>query len=203
MRCDRFFPTSTVQGAALWLLGLCLLAACGEHPDVQTMHFNIDPDELSAAVEAPELGIRFQPPSGWAPLSAADVDSVRRVVGLSHEAFELTPRYVFLDAATGSLLSVSTLRLDPPASFEAQVARYGALLAAQFPADSLRQGQYLKDGIHIAQFLLAPEGRVNFKLVFASPRTDWVQFDYIASQASYPGEIRAIESSIGSIQRIH
>ncbi len=198
MHRDCLLPTF----AALWLCLLCLLAACRERTDVQTMHFDVDPARLGAAVEASDLGIRFQPPSGWAPLAAAEIDSVRRATALAHEAVELTPRYVFLDSTSGSLLSVSTLRLDPPAPFEAQVARYGELLAAPFPADSLRQGQYLKDGIHIAQFLLEPGGRVNFKLVFASTRADLLQFDYIATLAAYPGEIKAIESSIGSIQQL-
>ncbi len=189
--------------AGVFLLGVVLLAGCGEQPrsDVQPMQFDVDPSRLGAAVEAADYGIRFQAPAGWEPLAASAIDSIGRAVALLGEVFDLRPRYVFLDPSSGSLLSVATISLPDSLPFDEQIAHYGVLLAEQFPSDTLRQGQYLKDGIHIAQFLVHPPGRVTFKLLFESPSGTLLQFDYLVPEAQYPGQIKAIESSIGSIQR--
>ena len=189
--------------AGVLLLGVVLLAGCGAEPrsDVQPMQFDVDPSRLGAVVEAADHGIRFQAPTGWEPLAASAIDSIGRAVALAGDVFDLRPRYVFLDPSTGSLLSVATIRLPDSLTFDEQIAHYGALLADQFPSDTLRQGQYLKDGIHIAQFLVQSSGRVTFKLLFESPFGTLLQFDYLVPAAQYPGQIKAIESSIGSIQR--
>ncbi len=189
--------------AGVLLLGVVLLAGCGAEPrsDVQPMQFDVDPGRLGVAVEAADHGIRFQAPAGWEPLAASAIDSIGRAVALLGDVFDLRPRYVFLDPSTGSLLSVATVSLPDSLTFDEQIAHYGALLADQFPSDTLRQGQYLKDGIHIAQFLVHPPGRVTFKLLFESPFGTLLQFDYLVPAAQYPGQIKAIESSIGSIQR--
>lgn len=190
--------------ACALLVSVFILAGCREEPrpHVQPMHFNVDPDRLGAAVEDTGLGLRFQPPAGWEPLAASAIDSIGRAVTLAGDAVGLQPRFVFLEASNGSLLSVAILRLRDSLTFDEQIARYSTLLAEQFPGDSLRQGQYLKDGLHVAQFLMQPPGRVSFKLFFASPVGALVQFDYLVPKAYYPGQIKAIESSIGSIQRL-
>ena len=179
---------------------MCLLAACGgeARPDLQPMQFNIDPGRVDAPVEAAALGIRFQPPAGWTLLSAAALDSINQA--LSGEALILQPQYVFSHPANGSELKVDTLgRIS---LLGEQVARHGEALAGRHPGASIQQDQYLKDGIHVAQFLVQSGGYVTFTLFFASSKEGLIQFDYIVPQAAYPGQIKAIESSIGSIQLV-
>ena len=177
-----------------------LLAACGgeARPNLQPMQFNIDPGQVEAPVEAGALGVRFQPPAGWMPLSAADLDSINQV--LSGEALDLQSQYVFSHPANGSVLNVAAVGNAP--TLGEQVARYGTALAAKHPGAPIQQDEYLKDRIHVAQFLIQTKGYVTFTLFFVSSTERLLQFDYIVPQASYPGQIKAIESSIGSIQLV-
>jgi hypothetical protein len=95
---------------------------------------------------------------------------------------------------------VGRLRLDTSAvTFGEQMTRYGGTLARQF-GDSLRQAQFMKDDLYMAQFLAQPEGLVNFKLVFEAPADGLLQFDYVVPRRVYPQEVRSVESSIGSIR---
>lgn len=188
----------------LVLLGLVLLAACGGEPrfDVKPMQFNIDAASLGEPVSSPDLGIQFQPPIGWEPFPAAQVDSVGRALEWEETAVDLVPRYVFLHPTRGSVLSVALLQREDSVTFEEQMAKYGQVLARHVSGDSLRQGAFLKDDLHIQQFLLQPPGVVNFKLVLESETNDLLQFDYVVPRQYYPAEIKAIESSIGSIRRL-
>ena len=65
---------------------------------------------------------------------------------------------------------------------------------------TVQQAEYIKDGIHVAQFLVQAKGYVTFTLFFTSSSDGVLQFDYIVPRASYPEQAKAIESSIGSIQ---
>ena len=189
-------PKSKIQNGILLLV--TLLAACGgeARPDLQPMAFTIDPSQVEAPVEAAALGIRFQPPAGWMPLAGAALDSINQV--LSGEALGRQPQYVFSHPANGSVLRVATV--DGASTLSEQAVRHGEVLAARHPGAPIQQDQYLKDGIHVAQFLVQSGGDVTFTLFFASSTQRLLQFDYIVPQASYPGQIKAIESSIGSIQ---
>jgi len=197
--CDGKAGRAFGRAVVSFWLGGCLLAACGSEtrPVVPSMAFEVDPRRLGAPIEALELGLRFQPPLAWEQLATSDVDSVDRALGEGPVGF--TPRYVFLDSTNGSLLSVATMHFADSLTFDERVVYFGNLLADRFPGDTLRQGQYLKDNIHIAQYLLEPPGLVIFKLLFESSLHETLQFDYIVPRAEYPGQIKAIESSIGSI----
>lgn len=166
------------------------------------MHFNVVPEKLGVPVVAEDLGIRFQPPAGWEPLSSAAFDSVSHVLDRSDEALRLHPRHIFLDPRNGSLCSVTTVAFADSLGFDAMIARYGALIADRYQGDSLRQGLFYKDNIRMVQYLLQPQDRVAFKLLFETPVGGVIQFDYIVPKLFYAGEVKAIESSIGSIQRI-
>lgn len=181
-----------------------LTASCRERePEVPVMQFTVTPSLLGTAVVAEDLGVQFQPPAGWEPLSATAFDSLNQALERPDDTVPLQPHYVFLDPTTGSLCSVTTVHFADTPAFDEVIDRYGRLLAAQFPEDALRQGLFEKDGIRIAQFLVQPRGRVVFKLLFEAAMGKVLQFDYIVPSAVYAAEVKAIESSIGSIKRLH
>ena len=183
---------------------VCSLIGCQKSEDErgpQPMTFAVEADQLGEAVALEAQGVQFQPPTGWVPLGVGQVDSVEQALPLD-DSLAFRPLHVFLDEATGSVLSVATFKFDGGRSFEEQMRGYSAVLADRFAGDSLRQTQFLKDDLHIAQFLVQPEGLVNFKLVFEAEPDGLLQFDYVVPRAQYPREVKAIESSIGSIRRI-
>jgi len=191
--------------AWLWRAGvLLLLTGIGcqkEAPQVPAMAFAVEAERLGETHQLEASGFQFQAPQRWQPLTIQQVDTVTQSLDLAGEAVVFHPQHVFLDSVNSSVLSVATFRLAE-APFEEQMAAYGHLLAERFEADSVRQTLFVKDGITMAQFLVQPEGLVNFKLVFEAAPDHLVQFDYIVPHAEYHQEVKNIESSIGSIQRI-
>lgn len=183
-----------------------LSVGCGQErqeasSDMPRMSFDVDTTRLGAPVQAAAYDIAFRPPAGWAPLSSAELDSMSHAGTALSDTAALRPLYVFLDATQGSVLSVGRLRLDTTATFGEQMKQYGASLNQQF-GDTLRQAQFMKDELYMAQFLAQPEGLVNFKLVFEAPSEGLLQFDYVVPQSVYPQEVRSVESSIGSIRPV-
>ncbi len=171
------------------LLLTSVFTACNSEPrtEVASMEFAIDPSLLGTPVEAVPLGIGFQPPAGWAPLSAADLDSVSHA--LSGNALEIQHHHVFAHPDNRSILSVATVGERSTRTLEEQVTRYAAVLAAQQTDTPVQQGEYLKDGIHIVQFLVQAKGYVTFTLFFTSSKGEMVRLDYITPRDVYPDQI--------------
>ncbi len=186
------------------LFSVSLLAACSSEPrddsrlGVEPMQFNVDPSQLGAPIEARDLGIVFQAPVAWTQLSEAKIDSIGRVVAGNPLGVE--PKYMFSHASTDALLNVAAVGRAEARTLGEQVARYSALLADQDSTATVRQDDYLKDDIRMAQFLVQTDDFITFTLFFASSRDGVIQFDYIVPRAMYPEQVKAIESSIGSIQ---
>jgi hypothetical protein len=66
----------------------------------------------------------------------------------------------------------------------------------------VKKAVYMKDGIKITQFLIQKNNIVNFRLLFNNGDGKLLQFDYLAGIRDYSLEVKAIESSIGSIKLI-
>lgn len=203
----RFPPWRRSLAHAACLVALVLLGlGCGQQDEeassaIPRMSFDVDTTRLGAPVQAADYDVAFRPPAGWALLSSAELDSMSQAGAALSDTAALRPLYVFLDSTQGSVLSVGRLRLDTTATFGEQMQQYGASLQQQF-GDTLRQAQFMKDDLYMAQFLAQPEGLVNFKLVFEAPSDDVLQFDYVVPQSVYPQEVRSVESSIGSIRPV-
>jgi hypothetical protein len=80
------------------------------------------------------------------------------------------------------------------------VDKYKDLIQKNFSPTKV--GDFLKDNILFTQYLIQDENRINFKLLFFNPKDQLIQFDYILQKDSYVLELKAIESSIGSIKLI-
>lgn len=198
---------STLRFALVIALCLYLLGCAGEEVEsgVPSMEFTLDPEQLGPPVLLAAEGIRFRAPAGWKPLNAGEVDrldgTTTDTLGAGPDSLLLRPLHIFMDDEAGSVLSVSYLRFHKDAPFSEQIKRYGTTLAKRFSQDSVRQTQFMKNDLHMAQYLLQPQGLVNFKVVFEAKHGALLQFDYVVPAVHYPEEVRAVESSIGSIVR--
>ena len=198
-----------LTGHFVFLIVFCLYhfgCSGGENEsEVPIMEFSLAPDQLGQPVLLAEEGIRFQAPAGWTQLKAGEVGRLNHgtddTIDAGPDSLLLRPMHIFMDDKTGSVLSVSYLRSEVDASFSEQMKRYGTTLAKRFPQDSVRQTQFMKDDLHMAQYLLQPQGLVNFKVVFEAKHGALLQFDYVVPAVQYPEEVRAVESSIASIVR--
>lgn len=190
-------------GGLVLLFGLCILSvgcAREETAPLAQMEFRVDSTLLGAVIEVPNHDLRFNPPVGWASISDSGVVQVNEEAPGEEGAITVEAAHLFFHPTHRSVLSVSVLRQVAGGRFEERIAAYAEVLKDAFPGPELKQTAFRKDGLHIVQFLARPEGLVNFKIVLDTPSADLIQFDYVVPQPFYEEQVRAIESSIGSIQ---
>lgn len=165
-------------------------------------YFDIDSAKIGKLFQNDDYGIRFNPPRAWELVSPEIFEKISEHVSYrgSDQEFSFKPIYIFLDQENGSMLSISVLSsVDDTVSTEDLLKRYRELLDVRFGSSELKKVAFSKDGIGFLQFLIQEKDKVIFKLLFENLENQVIQLDYIVSRTIYPSEVKAIESSIGSI----
>ena len=73
----------------------------------------------------------------------------------------------------------------------------------RFPKATVQQAVFIKDAFRIHQLMVIATDFVRIKLICDAPETRVFEVDYHIPKDVYQTELRAIESSIGSINLIH
>jgi len=191
--------------ACFCLITLLLFSACGQRAEdpsgVPVMAFEVNEALLGEAVRLDAHGLVFSPPRGWKGASADLLEEINTTVFEKEASVRQESIKVFYDADAGSFLSVTLVQVDGGGSFEEQTEQFANLLSSQQTSVSYRKAAFNKDGLHLVQFMGQSQGMINFKLLLASGGGDLLQFDYVVPMAHYPEQVKAVESSIGSLQR--
>lgn len=195
-----------------------------------TMQFNVDPALLGETQRFAAFGVQFAPPAGWDRLPEEQMAAVAAAVGApagpvaadnvhstgttattptttpaamppsgvaaagGDDEFQAEPVAVFSQPGQGVWLLVSALNIDEP-------QRYTAMLRRQ--PEQVLATEFQLHGIAVHQYLIRPDGLVNFKLLLNAPgRADSrrLQLDFVVAQTSWAKAVRAVESSIGSVR---
>jgi len=168
-------------------------------PKTSEMIFEVDSTRLESALYVPELGIRFSSPKGWLPISEALFKEFRQknptVPGDS--VFLCKPVSIFFNNDSKSLLYISEIKTPNDSG---SPGNYQSLI--QKSLEPKKTGNFTKDNIYFTQFLIQDPVRINFKLVFSNANNQLIQFDYVVPTEFYVSELKAIESSIGSIKLV-
>jgi hypothetical protein len=164
------------------------------------MHFLVDPALVGEVVRDTLQAILFQPPKSWQSLPESDVARLREAMAASGGPVEVRPSHVFCSADSQQVLSVSSVRVAGAETPEQQVDAYWSILEEHAGDRVPTRDAYVKDGLHITQLYDHRDGQIRFTLLFASAVGTLLQFDYLVSEQAYPAEVRALESSIGSIK---
>lgn len=166
--------------------------------DVTELTFEIDSTKLELTSSDQNLGIQFNAPKGWTPISQAMFEQFSKqdsAVFVEGSNIAIHPISIFLNKADKSLLYVSQIQGTPDST---SVNRYKESIQKNFVPTKV--GDFKKDEIIFTQFLIQDEDRINFKLLFFNSKNQLIQFDYIVPKDVYVPELKAIESSIGSIK---
>jgi hypothetical protein len=169
-------------------------------PEVAELTFEVDSTKLELPNQDQDLGIQFNAPKGWilTPKTLLEAFSNRdSSIFLEEADFKITPISICLNQETRCLLYISKIH---GIQDSASVDKYKDLIQRIFSPTKV--GDFLKDNIRFTQYLIQDERRVNFKLLFFNSKNQLIQFDYIVPKDVYLSELKAIESSIGSIKLI-
>jgi hypothetical protein len=166
------------------------------------LSFRVDPTLLENEFVASDLGFSFSPPRGCTKLP--DEFTNRALASLPNESMTgdsslIRPQQVFFNQKDGVACIISVL---PHLTTRNEILSYQDLVRQNFPEAKLDQGQFRHNDIDFFQTLIMTTNTVIFKLVVPRDHRS-LQFDYVIPQHIYIDKIRAIESSIGSINMIN
>ena len=198
---------SSILLVALWVI------ACSQRSEPETssdkkqmnqMAFEVQRERLGDSLGSQRCGVSMFAPRDWKPLAPEMLEQMRsRIAALTHDtaAFRLQPEYVFAKQQTGVSLTLSrVLFRDTTLSGSVRLQHYTAsLLAANPDTNTVKTAAFLKGDIPITQVFLRHEQQIAYKLLFLNARNEILQLDYVLPLQVFEAEIKAVESSIGSI----
>jgi hypothetical protein len=165
--------------------------------------FNIDTTTLGDKIRLDKIGVEYHPPKNWELISGSFRDAMSTVdasISSDEQKIFFDPINFHFDSTTKSLLSVGSFEAPGEASdFNSNIIFYEGLLYEKYDSSQIRKGEFVKDNIAVTQYLIQVPEQVIFKLLFENGKGKFVEFDYVTQKSAYSGELKSIESSIGSI----
>lgn len=204
MKKERAFLSVTVFSLIIFSLPGCQNQKEPE-TGLRQIQFNVDSNLLSQEVIDSSSKFLFMPPKEWKLINKKlfkDVLDKNNLQLKQEEKILIAPLYIFMDDSMNCLLNISRIQLkeENKSQTKSTIAIYEEELLRKFGKEKLKRAEYLKGNLAITQYLINENNEVNFKIIFFDENKNLVQFDYVTSLDVYPKEIKAIESSIGSIQ---
>jgi hypothetical protein len=168
----------------------------------ETLTFNVDESRLEPAVTDAVLKITIAAPKNWKKI---DDSMLAQVVSKlepqsTPQDLQIVPRWIFLNEGSRAMCVVSKLNGAEIAPDETLLQTLTTAYRNQFPNATVQQTVFMKDAFRIHQLMVIATDFVRIKLICDAPETLVFEVDYRVPRDVYQTELRAIESSIGSIQ---
>ena len=187
---------------------ICSFVGC-DSPDAQkqpyeTLVFKVDETRLEPAVTDTTLRIKIAAPKNWKKIDDSMLAQVaNKVDSQLMPGLQMVPRWIFLNESSRAMCVVSKLNGLDIASDETLLKTLSTAYRNQFPNATVQQTIFMKDAFRIHQLMVIAADFVLIKLVCDAPEALVFEVDYRVPKDVYQTELRAIESSIGSINLIH
>jgi hypothetical protein len=167
------------------------------------MAFSVDSTRLGEGFAAADGGMRLRAPAGWSAAPAETLAEVMRLLGQKASAGGDEPRLraLYREPSSGAALAVSDY--DGPCTPERRdrlAALHERAMRERDPEAEVKSGRYGLHGVEIVQLRAVQSDKVLFKLLASRPPGPLFQLDYILPRGVYVSELRAVESSIGSLE---
>ena len=166
----------------------------------ETLVFNVDETLLEPIVTDTELKIKIAAPKNWKEIDDAMLTQVISKLDTQRiQGIQMVPRWIFVNGSSRAMCVVSKLNGVGIAPDEALLKTLTTAYQNQFPKATVQQAVFIKDAFRIHQLMVIATDFVRIKLICDAPETLVFQVDYHIPKDVYQTELRAIESSIGSI----
>lgn len=166
----------------------------------ETLVFNVNQTLLEPAIRDTTLNITMAAPKAWEKMDdALFAEVMEQVAPHLRQGLELAPRWIFMNVRSRAMCIVSQVNgvdITPDDTFlETQESAY----RDAFPEAVVQRAIFRKDAFRVYQLMVNASDVVLIKLICDAPETLMFEVDYVVPKAVYAAELRAIESSIGSI----
>ena len=174
-----------------------------KHP-YETLVFNVDETLLDPVVTDTTLRIKMAAPKNWKQINDAMLAEVLNTVETEiTQELQMVPRWIFLNEDSLAMCIVSSLNSVDLVPEETLLKDLKTAYQHQFPNATVQAAVFMKDAFRIHQLMVIAADFVRIKLICDAPETLVFEVDYRVPRDVYQSELRAIESSIGSIHLIH
>ena len=193
----------------LLLCGLTIgsLAGCdppnSQKRTYETLVFNVDQTRLEPAITDTILKMEISAPKGWKAID--DAMLVQVIDGLGDkltQGLQMVPRWVFVNEGSRTMCVVSRLEGVKVTPNETLLKTLEIAYHAQFPKATVQRAIFMKGAFRVHQLMVGTSDFVLIKLICNAPENPVFEVDYVVPRDVYETELRAIESSIGSINLI-
>lgn len=189
---------------AIFLLLMLTLGCSSSENGVEELGFDVDPTLLGDHVEDGSSGFAVYAPAGWP--SVADSVFRQTAVAIEREGarpgdrFKPTLLALFRHPGHGGHLAVMKYaEILNEADRDSVIRWQRSGLDRAFAGTPVRPAQFSYRGFLLDQFVGMDSQKVVFKLMVYRSKTGLYQLDYVIPRGSYKDELRAIESSVGSL----
>ena len=169
----------------------------------ETLVFNVDQTRLEPAITDTTLKMGISAPKGW---KAIDDSMLARVIdGLGDkltQGLQIVPRWVFVNEDSRAMCVVSRLEGGIVAPDETLLETLETAYRTKFPKATVQRTIFMKGAFRVHQLMVGVSDFVLIKLICDAPESHVFEVDYVVPKDVYETELRAIESSIGSINSI-
>ncbi len=171
----------------------------------ETLVFKVDETRLEPIVTDTTLRIKIAAPKDWKKIDDSMLAQVVNKVEPqpTPQELQIVPRWIFLNESSQSMCIVSRLDGVNIAPDETLLNNLKTAYENQFPNATVQQAIFMKDAFRIHQLMVIAADFVRIKLICDAPETLVFEVDYRVPRNVYETELRAIESSIGSINPIN
>ncbi len=193
-----------ILGTFVCLCVVLCISACTEKrastPSSKNIRVEVDSTLLDISVLDTALNLTFRVPKDWKPLeSAMQAEMQAKLAQQDTNDIRIAPKHVFKRVQGKSALAVSELYFPSGMTNTAQkIDEYTKRIKSGMDTSSCQVARFTNNAIPITQIVLRSPQTVAFKLLIPSAGRIF-QFDYILALPEFNQNIRAVESSIGSI----
>lgn len=193
----------------LLLCGLIIGSVIGcDSPNSQkrayeTLKFNVDQTLLGPKMTDTTLKITMAAPKNWKKIEDSLLAQVTDKLGDQlKQGVQMSPRWIFLNEGLQAMCIVSSLDSVEIAPDETLLKTLETAYRENFPKATIQRAIFMKDAFRMHQLMIIAHDFVFIKLICDAPESAIFAVDYHIPRNVYQTELRAIESSIGSINLI-
>ena len=169
----------------------------------ETLVFNVDQTRLEPAIIDTTLKLEISAPKGWKAIEDAMLaEVIDRLGDKLTQGLEMVPRWIFMKEDSPAMCVVSRLEGGAVPPNDTLLQTLETAYRTQFPEATVQRAIFMKDAFRVHQLMVGTPEFVLIKLICNAPKNPVFEVAYVAPRDVYKTELRAIESSIGSINLI-
>ncbi|HHE39289.1 MAG TPA: hypothetical protein ENL20_12055 [Candidatus Cloacimonetes bacterium] len=182
------------------ILSILALTNCSNKKqgnDKDQIIFHVDSLLLDSTYTNSKLEIDFKPPKNWKVISDELMESIKANTETISDSINIDLQKVFMNKDISGFCFISTFEENYHSrNF---VKDYILEIKKKNSEKSIKEGNFLYNDFKIMQLSIFDQDNINLKLIIQSQKQKTFLIDYIIPMKFYEDNLRAIESSIGSL----